>query len=44
MHSHSVLMFIAIMVSFTAGFLICHYNIVELKQIYHNVKQRVYKS
>lgn len=44
MHSHSIMMFIAVMTAFTAGFVVCKYNLEELQKIYRSIKQRVYKS
>jgi len=44
MHSHTILMIAALLVSFTAGFIICELNLEDLQQLYRSVKQRVYKS
>ena len=44
MHEKAVFMFIAVMTAFTAGFLICKFNLEDLKELYRNLKERVYKS
>lgn len=44
MHDHTLLAIIAYLIVFTAGFLVCEFNLLELKTIYLKIKESIYKS
>jgi len=43
MHDHTIIAIIGYLVVFTAGFLVCEFNL-DLKELYRQLKESIYKS